>query len=62
MEKLKPNDQRRLDNLNHAHGIYINGVYFDHGIPQISKEKYFKLRNKGKKLPSIWGLLFERKK
>lgn len=38
-EAVKPNHINRADNIAHAHGVWVNGVYRDNGIPRPPKEK-----------------------
>lgn len=49
MKELPPNQQRHLQNLVGKvglHGQFYKGIYYDHGTPQISKEKQAKIEEK----------------
>ena len=42
MERLRPNQRRHIQNLLSPVGLdaqFYHGVYYRHGVPQISKEK-----------------------
>ena len=46
MKELAPNQQRHLKNLVGEvglHGQFYKGIYYEHGVPQISKEKQEKI-------------------
>lgn len=62
MERLRRNQQNRADNLAHADNIFVGGIFYRKGVPQISKDKYFKLKDEGKSIEKRWQLIFERGK
>lgn len=45
-ETLPKNILNHADNLAHAHGFFYHGIYYNHGVPQISKEKMEKIKFK----------------
>ena len=44
----KERDLRRADNVGHAHALWLNGLFFWRGIPQLSKEKKAKSLKQGR--------------
>lgn len=60
-KELPPNQQRHRNNLSSPvglHGQFYKGIYYDHGVPQISKEKAEKIKARLEER----GTIFDRKR